>query len=258
LDLHLGRRATETAKTFKGELYFTSSEIIFRKCNEGETMTRKRIDWETLEPALRKLKKEELLQVLHDTYQVLPASRVVSVFGEYVDLTTLGSPLSSRKSPAPQRLVEAVQQFHAASVAGQYYESFNVNSKNFMEKSEGTELWIRKCNQLFNQCVELSHQGHHAAVRTAMDLLFELLAELDTGSDEIIFFADEGGSWQVGIDDDKILPAYFTSLAAVAEPQEYATGVREVIQAHGAYDMEKFLGAARKVANDAQRKALKG
>lgn len=35
-------------------------------------MTRKRIDWETLEPTLRKLKKEELLQVLHDIYQLRP------------------------------------------------------------------------------------------------------------------------------------------------------------------------------------------
>jgi hypothetical protein len=51
---------------------FANSEIIFRKCNEGKTMTRKRIDWETLEPTLRKLKKEELLQVLHDIYQLRP------------------------------------------------------------------------------------------------------------------------------------------------------------------------------------------
>lgn len=52
-------------------------------------MARKRIDWETLEPALRKRKKEELLKVLRDAYQALSASDVVSVFGAYVDFTTL-------------------------------------------------------------------------------------------------------------------------------------------------------------------------
>ncbi len=219
-------------------------------------MARKRIDWEALEPALRKLKKEELLQVLREAYQALPASGVVSVFSTYVDLTLPDSPPPSRKSAAPRRLLEAVHRFHTESLAGHYYESFPVNSKNFMERSEGTELWISQCNQLFNKCVELSRQGYHAEVRTAMDLLFELLEQIDTGSDEIIFFADEAGSWQVGIEDEKILPVYFTSLAAVAEPEEYAARVVEVIEEHGSYASEKFLKAARKAANEAQRKAL--
>lgn len=72
-------------------------------------MARKSIAWETLEPALRKLKKAELLQVLQEAYQALPASRVVSVFSQYVDLAALDSPPSSQKSPAPRRLLEAVQ-----------------------------------------------------------------------------------------------------------------------------------------------------
>jgi len=219
-------------------------------------MARKRIDWEVLEPALRKLKKEELLKVLRDAYQALPASGVVSVFSAYVDLITLDLLSPSRKSAAPHGLLEAVQSFHAESLAGQYYESFNVNSKNFMESSEGTELWISKCNQLFDKCVELSAQGHHAEVHSAMDLLFELLTQLDTDSDKIIFFADEAGSWQVGINDEKVLPVYFTSLAAVAEPEEYAARVMEVIKERGSYASEKFLEAARKAANEAQLKAL--
>jgi hypothetical protein len=58
-------------------------------------MARRRIGWQVLEPALRKLRKDDLLQVLHDAYQELPASRVVSVFGVYVDLLALESPLTS-------------------------------------------------------------------------------------------------------------------------------------------------------------------
>jgi hypothetical protein len=223
----------------------------------GNAMASKRIDWKTLEPALRKLKKDEVLHVLRDAYEALPASRVVSVFSEYVDLTTLDAPARSSKSPAPQRLLETVQRFHAESLKGRYYESFNVNSKNYMETSEGTELWMRECRQLFDTCVEHSGKGHHAEVRTAMDLLFELLEQLDRGDDEIVFFADEGGSWQVGINNGKVLPAYFISLAAVAEPETYAARVAEIIDEHASYEAEKFLKVARKVANDAQRSALK-
>jgi hypothetical protein len=181
----------------------------------------------------------------------------IPVFGEYVDLTTLHSPPLARNDAAPRRLFKAVQKFHADSLAGQYYESFRVDSRNFMDKSEGTELWISECNQLFDKCVELSSKGHHAETRKAMDLLFELLHQMDSGSDDIIFFADEGGSWQVGVNEEKVLPTYFRSLAAVAEPDEYAARVLEVIEERGSHDREKLLKVARRGANEAQRQALK-
>ena len=130
-------------------------------------MARKRIAWQALEPALRKLKKAELLQVLRQAYQELPASRAVSTFGEYVDLTALDAPSAAAKGAAPRRLSQAVQRFHTDSLAGQCYASFHVNSRDFMETSERTELWINECNQLFDQCVVLSGKGHRAEVLKA-------------------------------------------------------------------------------------------
>ena len=117
-------------------------------------MARRRIDWEVLEPALRKLRKDDILQVLHDAYRVLPASRVVSVFGAHVDFMALESPPRNAKSAASSRLLKTVEKFHRESLQGQYYEPFNVNSKNFMDTSQGTELWINECNQLFDKCVQ--------------------------------------------------------------------------------------------------------
>ncbi|KPQ32440.1 MAG: hypothetical protein HLUCCA11_21550, partial [Phormidesmis priestleyi Ana] len=35
-------------------------------------------------------------------------------------------------------LLEHVLDFQLESLAGEYYESFNVNSRNFMDKSQGT------------------------------------------------------------------------------------------------------------------------
>ena len=140
-------------------------------------MSRMRIEWEALEPALRKLKKNELLDVLAEAYRALPASGVVTVFGQYIDLPLREASRSARRGAAPRRLLEAVQRFHADSLAGQYCELFNVNSRNFMDKSEGTELWINSCNQLFERCVEASVRGHHVETCTAMDLLFELLEQ---------------------------------------------------------------------------------
>jgi hypothetical protein len=219
-------------------------------------MVRKPLEWKTLEPVLRTLKKDALLHVLRAAYESLPATRVGSVFGAYVDPTTREVATPARTRVAPHRLLEAVHRFHAASLAGHYYESFRVDSRNFMEKSAGTKRWIRECQQFFVQCLALSRQGHHAEVRMAMDLLFALLEQIDSGRDDIIFFADEAGSWQVGVEHEKVLPVYFRSLAAVAEPEEYAARAKQVIERHGAYNAEKFFTAARKAANAAQRAAL--
>jgi hypothetical protein len=81
--------------------------------------------------------------------------------------------------------------------------------------------------------------------------------QIDSGSDDIIFFADEGGSWQVGVNEEKVLPAYFRSLAAVTEPDEYGARVLEVIEERGSHDREKLLKVARRSTNEAQRQALK-
>ena len=115
----------------------------------------------------------------------------------------------------------------------------------------------QRMQSVLRQMLELSGKGHHAEARKAMDLLFELLHQIDNGSDDIIFFADEGGSWQVGVNEEKVLPAYFRSLAAVAEPDEYAARVLEVIEERGSHDREKLLKVARRGANEAQRQALK-
>jgi hypothetical protein len=39
-----------------------------------------------------------------------------------------------------------------------------------------------------------------AGVRCAFDIVFELLDRFDDADDRMVFFADEGGSWMVGID----------------------------------------------------------
>jgi hypothetical protein len=53
-----------------------------------------------------------------------------------------------------------------------------------------------------------------------MDILFGLLNHIDKGRDDVIFFEDEGGAWQVGVDWARVLPVWFKVLAATAGPEE--------------------------------------
>ena len=99
-------------------------------------------------------------------------------------------------------------------------------------------------------------KGNPAELREAMDILFGLLNDLDKGHDDIIFFADEGGSWQVGVDWAKVLPVWFKVLSATAEPEEYAERITALLSCHYHYGRDKMLAIARRTATTHQRNAL--
>jgi hypothetical protein len=125
-----------------------------------------------------------------------------------------------------------------------------------MEISSGTETWFAECERLFNRCVAESGKNRPAEVRESFEILLDLLRDIDKGSDEIVFFADEGGSWQVGVNWEDVLPAYFTCLSTTADPDEYAEAVTAVVDDFVLHDREKYLREARNIGTTLQRKLL--
>src|SRR2546430_16334746 len=99
-------------------------------------------------------------------------------------------------------------------------------------------------------------RSHAAEVRGAMDILFGLLSHLDEGHDDVVFFADEGGSWQVGVDWASVLPVWFKMLSATAEPQEYGRRVTALLSCHYSHGRDKMLAIARRTATPDQRAGL--
>jgi hypothetical protein len=148
-----------------------------------------------------------------------------------------------------------VKLFEKASLAGEYYESFGVNSRNYTQTSAGTRAWLADYLRLLDRCVIKAKRSNPAEVREAMDILFGLLNHIDQGHD-VIFFADEGGSWQVGVDWAKVLPVWFKVLSATAEPEEYAERITAWLSSHYRYGRDKMLAIARRTATTHQRKAL--
>ncbi len=82
---------------------------------------------------------------------------------------------------------------------GDFYESFCVDSRNCTEKSIGTEHWIAECERLFRQCLLQAEKLGPAQTRKALQSLFDVLRRVDAGED-IVFWADEGGSYEVYVD----------------------------------------------------------
>jgi hypothetical protein len=149
-----------------------------------------------------------------------------------------------------------VKAFDKVSRAGEYYESFMVNSKNYMKQSTGTTAWIAEYRRLLDRCVAEEKKCTPADVREAFDILFGLLDYIDECSDDVIFFADEGGSWQVGVDWERVLPPWFRVLSATAAPGEYAEQITALLEHHYNYGRDKMLAVAHNTSTPDQHKAL--
>jgi hypothetical protein len=93
-------------------------------------------------------------------------------------------------------------------------------------------------------------------VREAMEVLFGLLDHIDECHDDVVFLADEAGSWQVGVDWARVLPAWFKALSVTATPEEYAQRAITLLSRHYSYGRHKMLAVARRTATPPQRMAL--
>ena len=170
-------------------------------------MTRRPTDLEGLRRALRGLTRGNLLIIAERATELVARTKLKALLADFVHFEAV-----AKTTSGPASFLDEVRKFHAASMGGQYYEAFDVNSKNFMEKSSGTEAFIAEFERLVGQCVRTAEAELRSAVREAFEILFKLLRHIDEGNDDIIFFADEGGSWEVGVDLEHCVPRLFPVL----------------------------------------------
>ena len=198
------------------------------------------------------LDAENLLNLLDRAIELIPKDQLPELIEGFFDPDLLMVVEGSEQS-----LLEDIKEFHVNSLAGEYYEDFKVNSKNFMEKSRGTINWIAEYERLMERCTQEDMAGKPDQLCQAFELLFNLLDEVDECRDDIIFFADEGGSWQVGVDWETVLPLYFQTLAIVAKPKEYAEKVIQIVKSHVNYNSKDYFQQALGSAKPSQKKELK-
>lgn len=211
------------------------------------------IDRDKLRAEVRRLGNDYIFQILDEAIDLLPPAKLCNLAKKYFDLKELRPDAEHAKT---RSLLKDIQRFQKASLAGEYYESFDVNSKNYMEKSAGTRAWIADYRRLLERCVNAAKESDPLEVRHAMDILFGLLDHIDECHDDVLFFGDEGGSWQVGVDWEKVLPLWFRVLSATADPNDYAQRIVTLLSSHYQYGQDKMLALARRTATTPQRKAL--
>jgi hypothetical protein len=150
-------------------------------------MTNRPLDWEQVRVELRTLSRGNLLIIAERAVELVPLVELKRLLGDLVDVDGLASAIS-----APS-LLDEVRRFHSCSLAGEYYEDLEANSGNWREQSKGTDAFMAEFDRLLAKCIRESEAGPYPLVLQAFELLFALLRHIDTGHDDVIFFADEGG-----------------------------------------------------------------
>jgi hypothetical protein len=107
--------------------------------------------------------------------------------------------------------------------------------------------------RLVYKCIRASAKGRSSTVREAFELLFAPLRRLDSDPDSVVFFADEGGSCQVGVDWRAALAAYFRCLADGTPAEHFDRAIADFAD----HDRPKHSAIARRVASADQKVALR-
>lgn len=215
-------------------------------------MTEPLIDFTAVRAELRALDRGALLIIAERAIELMPAAQLSTLLSDYVRVET--SPTEANHVPVS--LPDEVRVFYDTAMAGKYYETVEINNRSGQEQSEGTDAFIAEFHRLLQKCIQAAHQEVPAGLRESFEFLFGLLRHVDEGNDDVLFFADDGSSLDVGVNWCAALPAYFNCLAKTSSPEEFARTVDKAVADFVDYDRPWYTDAARKVGSDVQRIAL--
>jgi len=201
---------------------------------------------------LKKKKKSELIELLKNAYFEMKSEQRQIVFDKVIQEKITSTPLTDSDV---SDIFDEVSGFYTDSINGHYYAPFDINSKNYMDVPEETSEWCGKYGVYLAQTSELSMQGFHEKAIECFQILFNLINQL--GEIEIIF-ADEVGSWMVGVDEELSLTCYMTSLAKYCDEKDFVDHVVPLLQRDSYESLSnKVFEKAVSLGNKAQISLLK-
>lgn len=209
------------------------------------------IDRDKVRAITRKLDTTDLRIWLDRAIDILPDQAFPKLIADYVHLQDILADENTHTN-----LLRSVRQFHSDSLAGRYYEDFMVNSHNFMSHSRGTQTFIAEHSRLVDACLQAERNEELETAAEGLGLLIDLMREIDRCERNVVFFADEAGSWQVGVLWERVLPAWFRSLSPTTEANKWAKTVVDALNDFASHEADKILAAARKAGTAEQRRAL--
>lgn len=178
-------------------------------------------DWKIWN-AIRDLNRESLLIHLARTLgEVSPEA-----LEEFIDGPNRGRRAGDEDVP-PRTLTEAVEAFCRAARSRCYYQELWLQGQPSSLNSPKTEDFGARLTLLFDLCMDHAETGEPREACEAFEKLFDLLREIDRFErDDIVFWADEPGTWQLGLEWSQILPPYLACLRRIVGPEELEARAR--------------------------------
>lgn len=162
-----------------------------------------------------------LLDLLKHAYNVMKIDQRRDVFGTYV------RSLPPEPIDGEDLLIE-IEVFRDDSLAGYYYEPFEIRSYNYRHIPEETEAWFEKMGDYLKASRQLTEQGDHTDAVACFRILYALIDRMEDGQE--IVFADEYGSWMIPGDEKTYIAAHMTSLAATTTPNAFTEAAIPLIR----------------------------
>jgi hypothetical protein len=209
------------------------------------------VDLTALRGALRRLPRGQLLMIAGRAIELMPDGTLNVLLRDFLKVPHLD--VDEIRIPT---LLDQVRMFHDASLRGDYYESFAVDSKNCTEQSSGTDAFIAEFDRLMDKALHSAADNSRSMALAAFELLLALLRRIDEDPDSVVFFADEAGAWQIPVHWKTMLPVYFRCLAESTPAEAFANTVDGAITDHCNHQRPQLLAAAQSVANAEQQAAL--
>ena len=210
------------------------------------------IDLAAVRRELRTLTRGNLLILAERATQRLSTPQLRALLADVMPLHDVDSTASTAAS-----LSDEVAQFHAASMGGQFYEACPIGAKGDACTSRATDAFIAEFDRLIRQCIRAAPTAPPQTVRDAFERLFNLLRHLDKGNDDLLFFADDGGSLDIGVDWHAVFPVYFRCVAQTTSADVFREVVDQVIRAFASAQRPHHVRTAGRAANPAQKRALR-
>ena len=206
----------------------------------------------TLRADLRTLNRGSLLIIAERAIELLPATQLNALLCDFVQLPAP----TAEADNAPASLFDEVRAFYDAAMTGKYYETVEINNRGRQEHSKSTDAFISEFDRLLRSCIRATVQEMHSETRSSFELLLSLLRHIGDGHDDVLFFADDGGVSDFGVNWRTALPAYFNCLSKTSSPEEFARSVDFSIENFSPPDRPHLLAEARNIANVAQRMTM--
>jgi len=197
--------------------------------------------------ALKKQTKEQLISLLLESYEVLNKPQRNRFF------ETIYDKVKTPKFNA-QNIHEEILKFYKESITGKYYAPFDINSKNFSDIPEETELWCDLLAKHFTNALELFDREEYEMATECFDKLYYIQVNMC----EEIVFAHELGTWMIPIKQATIIPKYIESMAKTKTAEGFKNGIKMLMDIDDYdYKKTKVLNKAMRVGTQEQKNAIK-